>query len=96
MPGVTRPAGPTATGCYPRRARSAYERGRALHWPQTSTGALRAVRGALVGTHDFTAFTPTETEHVRFARDVFGRRAGARAEPGCSSSGSRPTRSCAA
>ena len=22
------------------------------------------------GTHDFTAFTPTETEHVRFDRDV--------------------------
>ena len=26
---------------------------------------------ALVGTHDFTAFTPTETDHVRFSRDVF-------------------------
>ena len=24
----------------------------------------------LVGTHDFTAFTPTQTEHVRFDRDV--------------------------
>jgi tRNA pseudouridine38-40 synthase len=24
-----------------------------------------------VGTHDFTAFTPTETDHVRFSRDVF-------------------------
>jgi tRNA pseudouridine38-40 synthase len=23
-----------------------------------------------VGTHDFTAFTPTETDHVRFRRDV--------------------------
>jgi tRNA pseudouridine38-40 synthase len=23
-----------------------------------------------VGTHDFTAFTPTETDHVRFERDV--------------------------
>jgi tRNA pseudouridine38-40 synthase len=23
-----------------------------------------------VGTHDFTAFTPTETDHVRFSRDV--------------------------
>ena len=23
-----------------------------------------------MGTHDFTAFTPTETEHVRFERDV--------------------------
>jgi tRNA pseudouridine38-40 synthase len=25
----------------------------------------------LVGTHDFTAFTPTETVHVRFSRHVF-------------------------
>ena len=25
---------------------------------------------ALVGVHDFTAFTPTETEHVRFEREV--------------------------
>ena len=25
---------------------------------------------ALPGRHDFTAFTPTETEHVRFERDV--------------------------
>ena len=25
---------------------------------------------AVVGTHDFTAFTPTETEHVRFERQV--------------------------
>jgi tRNA pseudouridine38-40 synthase len=25
---------------------------------------------ALVGTHDFTAFTPTQTDHVRFERDV--------------------------
>ena len=29
------------------------------------------------GTHDFTAFTPTETDHVRFERDVLARRAGA-------------------
>jgi tRNA pseudouridine38-40 synthase len=25
----------------------------------------------VVGVHDFTAFTPTETEHVRFSREVF-------------------------
>jgi tRNA pseudouridine38-40 synthase len=24
----------------------------------------------LLGTHDFTAFTPTQTEHVRFDRDI--------------------------
>jgi tRNA pseudouridine38-40 synthase len=33
--------------------------------------ALRACATALVGTHDFTAFTPTETEHVRFEREVY-------------------------
>jgi tRNA pseudouridine38-40 synthase len=33
--------------------------------------ALDACAAALVGTHDFTAFTPTQTEHVRFERDVF-------------------------
>ncbi len=56
-----------------RRARSALERGRVLHWPHTlDRGALDACARALVGTHDFTAFTPTETDHVRFSRDVFG------------------------
>ena len=37
----------------------------------------------MVGTHDFTAFTPTETDHVRFSRDVFScfwRRSGADGE----------------
>ena len=32
--------------------------------------ALHACAAALAGTHDFTAFTPTETDHVRFERDV--------------------------
>jgi tRNA pseudouridine38-40 synthase len=55
-----------------RRGRSALERGRALHWPwDVDLGALRACAEALVGTHDFTAFTPTETDHVRFSRDVY-------------------------
>jgi tRNA pseudouridine38-40 synthase len=54
-----------------RRARSAHERGRALHWPHGCERALLdACAEALVGTHDFTAFTPTETDHVRFSRDV--------------------------
>jgi len=54
-----------------RRARSAFERGRALWWPHPlDRDALHACAAALVGTHDFTAFTPTETEHVRFERDV--------------------------
>ena len=33
--------------------------------------ALDACAAALIGTRDFTAFTPTETDHVRFTRDVF-------------------------
>jgi tRNA pseudouridine38-40 synthase len=54
-----------------RRTRSAFERGHALWWsyPLDRDG-LDACAAALVGTHDFSAFTPTETEHVRFERDV--------------------------
>jgi tRNA pseudouridine38-40 synthase len=55
-----------------RAARSAFERDRGLHWPHPiDLEALHACAEALVGTHDFTAFTPTETEHVRFSRRVF-------------------------
>jgi tRNA pseudouridine38-40 synthase len=55
-----------------RRARSPHERRRALHWPQLlDRSALRECARALVGPHDFTAFTPTETDHVRFERDVY-------------------------
>ncbi len=55
-----------------RPGRSALQRGRALHWPRPlDLGALSACADAVVGTHDFTAFTPTETDHVRFSRDVF-------------------------
>ena len=62
-----------------RRARSAFERGRALWWPHPlDRAALDACAAALVGTHDFTAFTPTETEHVRFERDVRSRGVAAR------------------
>jgi tRNA pseudouridine38-40 synthase len=54
-----------------RTARSAHEHRRALHWPnRLDTGALDACARALVGSHDFTAFTPTETEHVHFTRVV--------------------------
>ena len=62
------------TYCYrvlARRARSAHERGRALHWPhRLDVRELGACAMALAGTHDFTAFTPTDTDHVRFERDV--------------------------
>ena len=55
--------------------RSALRRGRALWWPgAVDEEALRACAAALHGTHDFTAFTPSETYHVRFARDVFDAR----------------------
>ncbi len=54
-----------------RGARSALESGRALHWPNAlDAGVLGECAAALVGVHDFTAFTPTETEHVRFERQV--------------------------
>jgi tRNA pseudouridine38-40 synthase len=55
-----------------RRAPSPFERGRALWWPQrVDRDALDVCAAALIGTHDFTAFTPTQTDHVRFERDVF-------------------------
>jgi tRNA pseudouridine38-40 synthase len=54
-----------------RRTPSPFERGRALWWPHTvDEAALQACAAALVGTHDFTAFTPTDTYHTRFTRDV--------------------------
>jgi tRNA pseudouridine38-40 synthase len=54
-----------------RRAPSPFERNRALWWPHpVDVGALEACGAALFGTHDFTAFTPTETYHQRFERDV--------------------------
>ncbi len=56
-----------------RPARSALERRTVLHWPhRVDFGLLCECASALVGTHDFTAFTPTATEHVRFERDVYG------------------------
>jgi tRNA pseudouridine38-40 synthase len=55
-----------------RRAPSPFERGRALWWPhRVDRDALDACAAALPGPHDFTAFTPTQTDHVRFERDVF-------------------------
>ena len=55
-----------------RQARSALEGGRTLHWPHgLRLDALRDCATVLLGKHDFTAFTPTETDHVRFEREVF-------------------------
>jgi tRNA pseudouridine38-40 synthase len=62
------------TYCYrvmPRRARSAFTRSYALWWPrELDRRALDECAQAIPGRHDFTAFTPTETEHTRFERNV--------------------------
>src|SRR5436190_234511 len=52
-------------------ALSPFERGRALWAPyEFDRPALDRCAAALPGTHDFTAFTPTDTEHVRFERRI--------------------------
>jgi tRNA pseudouridine38-40 synthase len=54
-----------------RPSPSPFEQGRSLWWPhRLDRDALDACAAALIGTHDFTAFTPTQTDHVRFERDV--------------------------
>jgi tRNA pseudouridine38-40 synthase len=62
------------TYCYrvlARRARSVFERDRALWWTgQLDRDALRECARALRGRHDFTAFTPSETDHKWFKCDV--------------------------
>jgi len=64
------------TYCYRvlhRRARSVWLDNRALwHGWDLDAGALHACARALAGTHDFTAFTPTDTYHTRFERHVLG------------------------
>jgi tRNA pseudouridine38-40 synthase len=54
-----------------RPAPSPFEAGHALWWPHPlDHDALQACAAALVGTHDFTAFTPTDTYHQRFERRI--------------------------
>lgn len=54
-----------------RSAPSPFEQGRALWWPhRLDLDVLEACAAALPGNHDFTAFTPTQTDHVRFDRDI--------------------------
>ena len=54
-----------------RRVRSPFAEQRALWWPRAlDLDRLRAQTGLLPGKHDFTAFTPTETQHTVFARTV--------------------------
>ncbi|MEO8091238.1 MAG: tRNA pseudouridine(38-40) synthase TruA [bacterium] len=62
------------TYCYRVLAQSVgdpFERGRALFWPYgLDREALDACAAAALGRHDFTAFTPTQTAHVHFRREV--------------------------
>ena len=51
--------------------RDPFEDGRALWWRYPlDRGLLDECAAAVVGNHDFTAFTPTQTEHVLFQRTV--------------------------
>ena len=55
-----------------RSAPSPFERRSALWWPRPlDRPALEACAAALLGRHDFTAFTPSDGEHARFEREVF-------------------------
>jgi tRNA pseudouridine38-40 synthase len=54
-----------------RATPSPFEQGRALWWlHRVDLEALEACAKSLTGTHDFTAFTPTQTDHIRFDRDI--------------------------
>jgi tRNA pseudouridine38-40 synthase len=56
-----------------RRVRSPFAERRALWWPRPlDLGALAAAASLVPGEHDFTAFTPTETQHKTFRRNVLG------------------------
>jgi tRNA pseudouridine38-40 synthase len=51
--------------------RSPLEARRAFWWPRSvDVDALQKTAAALVGVHDFRAFTPTETQHDVFLRTV--------------------------
>jgi tRNA pseudouridine38-40 synthase len=55
-----------------RHSSSPFEQGRALWWPhRVDREALDACAEVLPGKHDFTAFTPTQTDHVHFHRKIF-------------------------
>jgi tRNA pseudouridine38-40 synthase len=62
------------TYCYrllAERVPSPFEAAISLFWPhRVDRNALAGCADALLGTHDFTAFTPTQTEHVRFERNI--------------------------
>ncbi len=57
---------------FTRRSPAPLEARRALHWPRPiDFEALAAAALLLPGTHDFRAFTPAETEHDGFVRNIF-------------------------
>jgi tRNA pseudouridine38-40 synthase len=62
------------TYCYrvlAERVPNPFEGAISLFWPhRVDRSALSRCGDALVGSHDFTAFTPTQTKHVRFERDI--------------------------
>jgi tRNA pseudouridine38-40 synthase len=62
------------TYCYrvlARRTRGVFERGTAFWWPGAlDRGVLSECAAAVLGRHDFTAFTPKDTEHSWFRCDV--------------------------
>jgi tRNA pseudouridine38-40 synthase len=62
------------TYCYrviARRTRPVFERNRAFWWTgRLDRRLLEECASALVGAHDFTGFTPTETEHSYFTCSV--------------------------
>ncbi|HEV7770049.1 MAG TPA: tRNA pseudouridine(38-40) synthase TruA [Solirubrobacterales bacterium] len=54
-----------------RRPSSPFERARALWWPhRIDREGIDACAVALLGKHDFSAFTPTQTDHVYFEREI--------------------------
>jgi tRNA pseudouridine38-40 synthase len=54
-----------------RRARAPLESQRALWWPRpVDLEALQAAAASMQGEHDFRAFTPSETQHEVFVRNV--------------------------
>ena len=56
---------------FTRRPSGPFEQGRALWWPhRVDREGLDACAAALLGRHDFTAFTPSQTDHVYFKREI--------------------------
>jgi tRNA pseudouridine38-40 synthase len=54
-----------------RRTRAPLRARRSLWWPRPLDGDdLHVCAAALLGEHDFTAFTPTETQHEVFRREI--------------------------